>query len=49
MLPDGSDIDFDVFEHGPPQYIADFLKRLEAGLLSSVCYNCVGLKVSSCS
>ncbi|CAL1152198.1 unnamed protein product [Cladocopium goreaui] len=49
MLPDGSDIDFDVFEHGPPQYIADFLKRLEAGLLSSVFYNCVVLKVSSCS
>jgi hypothetical protein len=49
MLPDGSDINFDVFEHGPPQYIADFLKRLEAGLLSSVFSNCVVLEVSSCS
>ena len=29
VLPDGSDIDFSVFEHGPPQYIVDFLKRLE--------------------
>ena len=47
MLPDGSDIDFDVFEHGPPQYIADFLKRLEAGLLSLVFSNCVVLKVYS--
>jgi hypothetical protein len=47
MLPDGSDIDFDVFEHGPPQYIADFLKRLEAELLSLVFSNCVVLKVYS--
>ena len=29
MLQDGSDIDFAVFEHGPPGYIAQFLKRLE--------------------
>lgn len=29
MLEDGSDIDFTVFEHGPPGYIAQFLKRLE--------------------
>jgi hypothetical protein len=36
MLPDGSDIDVSVFENGHPQYIADFLKRLEAGLLSPV-------------
>ena len=30
MLPDGSDVDFAVFEHGPPGYIAQFLRRLEA-------------------
>ena len=29
MHADGSDIDFTVFEHGPPSYIAEFLKRLE--------------------
>ena len=29
LLEDGSDIDFSVFEHGPPGYIAEFLKRLE--------------------
>lgn len=30
MLEDLSDFDFSVFEHGPPSYIAEFLKRLEA-------------------
>ena len=30
MQEDGQDIDFSVFEHGPPAYIAQFLARLEA-------------------
>ena len=32
LLEDG-DVDFSIFEQGPPRYIAEFLKRLEAWCL----------------
>ena len=28
---ENGDVDWSLFENGPPQYIADFLHRLEAG------------------
>lgn len=50
MLEDGSDIDFTVFEHGPPGYIAEFLKRLEDWCESvKTTTSCLGWLLHSCS
>ena len=35
---ENGDVDWSLFENGPPQYIADFLHRLEAG--KSIKINC---------
>ena len=38
LSEDGQDIDFTVFENGPPRYIAEFLQRLEADAANYVFY-----------
>ena len=38
LSEDGQDIDFTVFENGPPRYISEFLQRLEADAVNYVFY-----------
>ena len=38
LSEDGQDIDFTVFENGPPRYISEFLQRLEADAVNRVFY-----------
>ena len=36
LSEDSQDIDFTVFENGPPRYISEFLQRLEADTVNRV-------------